>query len=181
MVVRWVTSSSFLVMLLICAASTRAEMPRAGALSDLSGPTWQLVQFQSSDGRTLVPADKSKYTLAFKTDGTVAVRVDCNRGHGTWKSAQHNQLEFGPLALTRMACPPAPVTDRLAADWQNVRSYTMKDGHLFLALMADGGVYEFEPQSPQGKPQAALPPHPLSYPMAPATQLRASLEARYMK
>lgn len=32
-----------------------------------------------------------------------------------------------------------------------MRSYTMKDGHLFLALMADGGVYEFEPQAPQGK------------------------------
>jgi hypothetical protein len=26
-----------------------------------------------------------------------------------------------------------------------VRSYTIKDAHLFLALMADGGIYEFEP------------------------------------
>jgi heat shock protein HslJ len=49
-----------------------------------------------------------------------------------------------------MACSPAPLNDRLPKDWENVRSYTMKDGHLFLAL-ADGGIYEFEPQSPQGK------------------------------
>jgi hypothetical protein len=26
-----------------------------------------------------------------------------------------------------------------------VRSYTLKGGRLFLALMADGGVYELEP------------------------------------
>jgi hypothetical protein len=30
-------------------------------------------------------------------------------------------------------------------DWEFVRSYIIKDGHLFLALMADGGIYEFEP------------------------------------
>jgi len=26
-----------------------------------------------------------------------------------------------------------------------IRSYVIKDGRLFLALMADGGIYEFEP------------------------------------
>jgi hypothetical protein len=29
--------------------------------------------------------------------------------------------------------------------WGNIRSYVVKDGHLFLSLMADGGIYEFEP------------------------------------
>jgi para-nitrobenzyl esterase len=29
--------------------------------------------------------------------------------------------------------------------WSHVRSYTVKDGHLYLSLMAAGGVYEFEP------------------------------------
>jgi heat shock protein HslJ len=150
MVVRWITASWLPILLTVCPTGARAHEQPQSALSDLSGPTWQLVQFQSSDGRTLSPADRNKYTIAFKADGSVAVRVDCNRGHGAWKSAQHHQLEFSPLALTRMACPPAPLNDRLPKDWQNVRSYTMKDGHLFLAL-ADGGTYEFEPQSPQGK------------------------------
>jgi para-nitrobenzyl esterase len=27
----------------------------------------------------------------------------------------------------------------------NVRSYLIKDGRLFLSLMADGGIYELEP------------------------------------
>jgi para-nitrobenzyl esterase len=44
-------------------------------------------------------------------------------------------------------CPPAPLNDRIARDWEYVRSYVMRDGHLFIALMADGGIYEFEPAS----------------------------------
>ncbi len=26
-----------------------------------------------------------------------------------------------------------------------VRSYTLKEGNLYLAVMADGGIYEFQP------------------------------------
>ena len=29
--------------------------------------------------------------------------------------------------------------------WPYIRSYVMKDGHLFLSLMAYVGIYEFEP------------------------------------
>jgi para-nitrobenzyl esterase len=53
-------------------------------------------------------------------------------------------LAFGPLALTRALCPPAPLTERLEKDWAFVRSYVIRDGRLFLSLMADGGIYEFE-------------------------------------
>jgi para-nitrobenzyl esterase len=105
------------------------------------------VRFEGGDDKILTPDDKAKYTLTFETDGTVRVRVDCNRGHGTWKSSGPNQLEFGPMALTRAMCPSAPLNDCLARDWQYVRSHILKDGHLFLSLMADAGVYEFEPVS----------------------------------
>jgi heat shock protein HslJ len=103
------------------------------------------VKFQGGDGKTLTPTEKNRYTVAFNADGKVTVRVDCNRGRGTWSSSGPNQLTFGPLALTRAMCPPAPLNDRMARDWQHVRSYIIKDGHLFLSLMADGGIYEFEP------------------------------------
>jgi len=33
-------------------------------------------------------------------------------------------------------------------DVGNVRSYVIRNGHLYLALMADGGIYEFEPRKP---------------------------------
>jgi para-nitrobenzyl esterase len=122
-------------------ASTASQ----GATIPLGGTSWQLVKFQGSDDTTLTPDDKAKYTIAFETDGHVRARLDCNRGRGTWESSGPNQLQFGPLALTRATCPPGSLYDRLAKDWAFVRSYIIKDGHLFLSLMADGGIYEFEP------------------------------------
>jgi heat shock protein HslJ len=95
----------------------------------------------------LRPDDKAKYTIAFGTDGRLSARIDCNRGNGTWKSSGPPQLEFGPLALTRAMCPPGSLHDRIVKHWPYVRSYVIKDGHLFLSLMADGGIYEFEPAS----------------------------------
>jgi para-nitrobenzyl esterase len=93
----------------------------------------------------LTPDDPSKYTLEFQAEGKLAARIDCNRGSGTWKSDEPNQLELGPLALTHMACPRSPLSERMVKDWSYVRSYVLKDGHLYVALMADGGIYEFEP------------------------------------
>jgi para-nitrobenzyl esterase len=137
------TLAGTIVLLAACSACTQTS-PQ-GAAPSLGGTSWQLVKFQSSDDKTLTPDDKAKYTIAFGTDGAVSARIDCNRGNGTWKSSGANQLQFGPLALTRAMCPPGSLYDRIAKDWDFVRSYIIKDGHLFLSLMADGGIYEFEP------------------------------------
>ncbi|HLU77908.1 MAG TPA: META domain-containing protein [Burkholderiales bacterium] len=117
----------------------------------LAGTAWQLVRFQGGDDTLLVPDDKAKYTLRFDADGTVAVRMDCNRGRATWR-ADPPQLQFGPLVSTRAACPPGSLHDRIVRHWPYVRSYIVQDGHLHLSLMADGGIYEFEPMTePAGK------------------------------
>ena len=132
-----------LLLLTACAASGRAPAPDAGA--DLGGRVWHLVKFQSSDETTLTPDDRTKYTFEFGGDGRLSVRVDCNRGRGTWTSAGPNQLQIGPLALTRAACPPGSLHDRIVKDLPFIRSYVIRDGRLFLALMADGGIYELKP------------------------------------
>ena len=112
----------------------------------LGNTSWQLVQFEGGDGTVLTPDDGSKYTLTFNPDGSLAARIDCNRGSGTWKSEAPSRLELGPMALTRAACPPESLHDRIVKHLPYVRSYMIKDGHLFLSLMADGGIYEFEPR-----------------------------------
>ena len=119
-----------------------------GAAYNLADTSWQLVRFQGGDDTILIPAEKAKYTIAFGTDGHVSVRIDCNRGRGTWKLSGPSQLQFGPLALTRAMCPPGSLHDRVVKHWEFIRSYIIKDGHLFLLLMADGGSYEFEPAQP---------------------------------
>src|SRR5262245_21907485 len=141
----------------------------------LVGTSWQLVKFQGSNDSTLVPDERSKYTITFGPGGKLEARIDCNRGRGTWTSRSPSQLEFGPLALTRAMCPPGSLHDQLVKQLPFVRSYVLRGSHLFLALMADGGIYEFEPISPtrgkaaQGKVRGtatyrermALPPNAL--------------------
>ena len=125
-----------------CAQRSDSGLSQA---STLEGTSWQLVKFQGSDDTTLTPDDRTKYTLTFGAGGQVTARLDCNRGRGTWTSSGPSQLQLGPLALTRAQCPPGSLHDQIAKQWGYIRSYIIKDGHLFLSLMADGGIYEFEP------------------------------------
>ena len=128
---------------LFAATAARAAEPAAGA--GLGGTSWQLVQFVGGDDTKIKPDDGSRYTLQFMTDGKVAARIDCNRGNGSWESKKPSELLFGPMATTRAMCPPGSMHDRIMKDLPQVRSYVLKDGHLFLSLMADAGIYEFEP------------------------------------
>jgi para-nitrobenzyl esterase len=126
--------------LLLAACARIAPTPEA-----LAGTSWQLVRFQGGDGKVLAPGERSKYTLAFNADGRVAARLDCNRGTGSWKSAGPGQLELGPMAVTRAMCAPGSIDHEISKRLFYVRSYVMKDGRLFLSMMADGGVFELEP------------------------------------
>jgi heat shock protein HslJ len=116
---------------------------------DVTGPlgdtSWRLVKIMSMDDTTYVPDDPSLYTMKFGVDGSVSLLADCNRGTGTWTSESDSQLQFGPIAATMAMCPPGSLHDRYMAQFEWVRSYTMSDGHLFLATMADGAIIEFEP------------------------------------
>ena len=119
----------------------------------LAGSKWQLVNISSMDDHVDTPDDRSQYTLEFGSDGTVSLRADCNRGMGSWTSDTTGQLGFGPVASTRAMCPPGSLSDRYLNQFQWVRSYVMKNGHLFMATMADGSIIEFEPMD--GPPLAA--------------------------
>jgi len=119
--------------------------------SELAGTEWRLVRIMEMDDSTHIPDDPVKYTLAFGADGTASILADCNRGAGSWTSDGSSQLQFGPIAATQALCPPESISEVYLAQFQWVRSYTMKDGHLFLATMADGSIIEF---APAGAPAA---------------------------
>ena len=134
-----------LLSALLLTASCAQKIPPQEAPAKLDGTSWQLVRFQGGDDKLLVPDDRAKYTIAFGADGVVRVRIDCNRGRGTWSSPGTNQLQLRPLALTRAMCPPGSLHDHIVKQWAFIRSYVFRDGRLFLSLMADGGIYEWEP------------------------------------
>jgi len=118
---------------------------RREAASALQGTTWQLVEFLGGDDRRLRPDDPASYTIEFAANGVLAARVDCNRGRGSWKLTPPGQLDLAPLVLTRAKCPDGSLHDQIVRQWTSVRSFVIRNGHLFLSLMADGGTYEFAP------------------------------------
>ena len=97
------------------------------------------------DDQVYTPDERSKYTITFTTDGRAELRADCNRGQGSWSEPVPGQLRFGRLVTTRVMCPSKSLSDRFIRGLGDVRSYLFRGGRLYLSLMADGGVYEFEP------------------------------------
>ena len=119
--------------------------------SPLAGTTWRLVQFQSSDDAigTVVPPRIENYELSFEPDGTLRARLDCNRLNSRWESAptgdESGSLAFTPGAMTRAFCGEGAMDSKIAQDLGFIRSYILKDGQLHMSLMADGGIYSWEP------------------------------------
>jgi len=119
---------------------------------NLAGTAWRLVEFQSMDDAIGVvrPDDSSLYTMRLHGDGTVDMRLNCNQAKGSWSAvpssdASNGKFEFGSLAMTRALCPPPSMDENIAAQAQHIRSYLLKDDRLYLSLMADGGIYAWEP------------------------------------
>lgn len=118
--------------------------------SALAGTQWRRVEFQSMDDTSIRPEDPAQYTLAFGDDGRVAMQLERNRGTGPFsvekgEGGETGSLTIGPLAETRAMCPPTSMDEQIARDMDYVRGYLLRDGQLALSLMADGGVYLWEP------------------------------------
>ena len=139
------------ILTLAVIATTNSEPTSAGGQnpSELAGTSWKLVKLQTGDETTLVPDDGSKYTVTFGSNGRVSARVDCNRASSTWKSSGANQLQFGSWSRTSAKCPTGSLHDKIVNEGANVRTYSIKNGHLFLSGMAAGGYYELEPLTNQ--------------------------------
>lgn len=116
----------------------------------ITATKWTLVGFQSSDDAigTIVPPQPERYTVSFEEGGRFAAQLDCNRAMGTWQvtsqSPTGGSLEINGGAMTRAMCGPGAMDTRIAADFSRIRTYTLRDGKLYLALEADAGIYEFK-------------------------------------
>lgn len=134
------------------APEMRCQKKPADKPAALAGSAWELVAIQSMDdaqGTTRI-AKPETFTVSFAADGRANLRIDCNRGNASWKAnpssdSASGSLEFGPLATTKMMCPPGSHNQKLIRDLPSVRSYLIKNGKLYLSLMADGGIYEWQP------------------------------------
>jgi heat shock protein HslJ len=119
----------------------------------LAGTAWRLLEIQSMDdstGTTRVD-DPSKYTMTLSADGSVALRLNCNSASGSWSAEaagsdpSSGRFQFGPLAATMAMCPPPSVDEQVTKQAPYLRSYLLKDGRLYLSLMADGDIFVWAP------------------------------------
>ena len=146
--------------------SGAASASSASSKSPLANTQWRLVEFQSMDDAqgTTRPSDPSRYTMRLDADGTVTMRLNCNRATGTWSATpssdpSNGQFSFGPLAMTSALCPPPSMDESIAKQSQYIRGYLIKDGRLYLSLMADGGIYVWEPDEASA-PTSNVPASP---------------------
>jgi heat shock protein HslJ len=119
-----------------------AALPEA-----LVGTEWQLIELRSPEDDIGIarPGDPSLYTMSLQENGVLSMRLDCNRASGTWTaSTAGSSFGFGPLRMTRVACQQPSLGVRVARELEYVSSYRVRDGLLYLNLVADGGTLVWE-------------------------------------
>ena len=137
--------------LALCAVQGLAD-GAAAPPAPLAGTEWRLVEFQSMDDAqgTMRPSNPSKYTMKLGADGSAAFQLDCNRGMGSYTSTKaqdgiSGSINFSVLATTKALCPEPSMGEKIAMDTQYMRGWILADGKLNVSLMADGGIYVWEP------------------------------------
>lgn len=116
---------------------------REAAAPSLMGSVWKLQQIQMNDGSQTVPNAPENYTIEFMGDGSVVVQADCNRGRGSFASANDNRLSITGVATTRMACPEGSADAAFLRGLDSANSYFFRDGQLIIELMYDSGSMIF--------------------------------------
>ncbi len=83
------------------------------------------------------PTNPSKFSLTFKTDGSVGVTTDCNNGGGSY-TVDGKNLQIGPnLAMTMMACEGSKESEFVSLITKPLVVADSPEGRLLLDL-ADG-------------------------------------------
>ena len=114
--------------------------PAGDALLTNTVWTWQGTQF--ANGARIAPATPERYAIEFQPGGMVKVRADCNRGSGSYL-LNAGQLTFGPIALTKMMCPPGSSDGEFLKGLASASAQAMSGSDLVLTLQGNGGSMRF--------------------------------------
>ena len=131
-------------MALVSCATTvnKDQNARSSDPEMIIGKTWQWVS-------TISPVEKitvttpDRYTILLHPDGKIQARFDCNRGGGNYEISE-GKLSFGPMMSTRMACPPDTLDAQFMRDLQQVSSFFLEGGQLYLELPLNSGTMRFK-------------------------------------
>ena len=110
---------------------------------DIIGSVWQWVRTRYNDCTMMTrPVDAAGYTIQLKSNGTVDVRGDCNRGGGSF-NLSGSKLSIKITHTTMAACPEGSLESKFLRDLNRTGGYLIKNSRLFLNLELDSGTMEF--------------------------------------
>ncbi len=111
----------------------------------LTATVWEWQEFRGGDGEVLSPPTPEQYTVTFLADGTLAVQAECNRVSGAY-SVDGARIEIDVDPEFGIRCAVSPLASRFLVDLDQVSSYVVWDGSLYLALPMDAGIMSFTPR-----------------------------------
>jgi len=121
-----------------------APPPPMAATGDalLTNTLWAWQGTQMQDGTRMVPDAPERYSLDFQPGGQVSVRADCNRGSARYL-LNDTALSIGPVALTKMMCPPGSRDTEFLKQLAAVASQSFSGTDLVLTLQGNAGSMRF--------------------------------------
>ena len=135
--------SSFIILALVLTACGGSNAASTSS-STITGIVWQWTAMQETApaSQSVVP-DPQNYTITFNTDGTVAIKADCNNVTGNYKM-NGSDLTITLGASTLMACGDNSQDTIYLASLSKVTSYAVENGDLQLKFANDGGKMDFK-------------------------------------
>ncbi|MCK7596458.1 SH3 domain-containing protein [Microbulbifer sp. CAU 1566] len=153
---RGFVSRGAFTLLFLASFSTHASV--------LENTAWRLSEFRSMSDEvgSLRPDNPLSVQIRFGADGTASMQLDCNRGSARWQlkpstDPSNGQFELGPVGATLALCQGNNLGEKFARDAPMLRGYMVRDGRLSLSLMADAGIYIFDPIPPKASVEQGGP------------------------
>ena len=124
-------------------------MPCQLAYLALAGPRTVARAYDPAAPPAVEKTQTVQATLAFPEEGRVAGNASCNRFTGT-VTLRGDSIAFGPLATTKMACPPAVDEQerRHLAALQDASRVAMEGPYLLLYTKSGGAPLKYTKKSP---------------------------------
>ena len=118
--------------------TARPGMMAAPGDSIPRGP-WQWLGTVGPADTTICP-DPSQYTITFLPDSTARLLLFCNRGSGSYR-LEGRSIQVGPIAATRMACPPPTVDSEFGRQIEEARTWAVSGDTLKLEIRGFGTMH----------------------------------------
>ena len=121
----------------------------SASTSSLTQGVWLWVRTAYGDGSVLRSNNPNVYTVAFMSDGRVAIRADCNTGSAAY-TVDGTALTIQPGVMTLAACAPDSQDSMFLRDLFQTATFAFEGAQLVLNMRVDTGNMIFSPQSATG-------------------------------